>query len=101
MSTEVKFGDQKGRDLETIKTCEVCGDRYHPMKGALKALSRFCSPECAKKRSQVKEGPECPYCGSADVRKIIYGKSEMIFSDRFFYGGVAPQPQRKHCDSCN
>lgn len=94
----VKYADQKGRDLARIKICEVCGDKYHPMKGGLKALSRFCSPECAKKRSQASGVIACPDCGSENVRKIIYGKPSP--SDRYFFGGEHQQPQRLHCDGC-
>ena len=41
--------DPKNRDLKIIKTCDTCGEEYHPRKNSYQTISRFCSAECARK----------------------------------------------------
>lgn len=46
---KVKYAGDPQRDLKIIKTCDVCGDRYHPRKNSYQMISRYCSAECARK----------------------------------------------------
>jgi hypothetical protein len=46
----IKYADDpKNRDLKIVKTCDTCGDEYHPRKNSYQTISRFCSAECARK----------------------------------------------------
>lgn len=46
----IKYADDpKNRDLNIIKTCDFCGDQYHPRKNSYQVTSRFCSAECSRK----------------------------------------------------
>lgn len=46
----VKYADDpKNRDLDIVKTCDTCGEEYHPRKNSYQMISRFCSAECARK----------------------------------------------------
>jgi hypothetical protein len=36
------------RDLSVTKTCDTCGDEFHPRKNGYELISRFCSAECSR-----------------------------------------------------
>lgn len=46
----VKYSDdKKNRDLNIVKTCDQCGEKYHPRNNSYQVTSRFCSAECMRK----------------------------------------------------
>lgn len=46
---KIKYSDQRvKRDLTSILVCQLCNERFHPLKGKAD-YSRYCSPICARK----------------------------------------------------
>ena len=37
------------RDTSITKTCDFCGESYHPRNNGYQATSRFCNAVCARK----------------------------------------------------
>jgi len=47
--------DLKYRDLSITKTCDNCGEKYHPRKNSYQTTSRFCSAKCFREAYRKKK----------------------------------------------
>ncbi len=52
MEEEILYAGEKRRALKIIKVCDKCGRKYHPRSNGYELMSRFCSKECSKGKTQ-------------------------------------------------
>ena len=62
---------------KVIKTCERCGNSYHPRSERIKT-SRYCCFECTKKPRITKK---CVVCNS-DYQPLVYRQDQSRFCSR-------------------
>lgn len=46
--------DPKNRDLKIVKTCSVCGVKYHPRNNSYQGISSYCSKKCFRAKGKKK-----------------------------------------------